>query len=547
MDKGQRRTFFLLLFLSGVLFVLLIFPNRTGARDVNMLSIFEVDEFGQFPHVLNMLTPGDTLYQSLRNFVVYLHYFYGYPFYFFSALVLLPVRLLLGAGWQPHTQLIVTTLRLGVNVLPMLAAALLLVWMQTRFRSRRRALGLFVLLVSVPAVLYNDLWWHPNSLAFLFVELTLFFLQRDNLRFGRNFFLAAAACGLAIGTKHLGEFFVLAILAYLIWGALARNVGASTRAAPTALRTLSRGAVFVAVMLAAVVVSNPLLLLPQERTEIIATQKLQFQQTSQGFYLVNPKQPLQVGLSSSFRANFGEPLFLLMALGGLAAGIRRPQERLLNGMILAWTATTAVAFSLNATVRPHYFIPVMLPLYSALVWLIPEGGLRGFWRSDLSRRERMGTAVPWALAALALVQLGLFVRTDIGIYTGRLRREQDSASIAFYRVVEKNVLPQLGGRSPVIYRDWKVYVPPNAGRVELNWDLASYDYIQSLDPDLILLEQANVDLFSRPDAIEQAVNTDRMTAAHAFYSDAGQDHLPGYRVVYRDGFGIALERVENGE
>ncbi len=535
MDRYQKRTLYLLLILSGVLFVLLAFPNHAGARDANMLSIFEVDEYGQYPHVLGMLIPGDSLYQTLRNFFVYLHYFYGYPFYFFSALVLLPVRLILGAGWQAHTALIVMVLRQGINVLPMLAALLLLVWMQTRFRPRWLAVGLFVLLASVPAVLSNDMWWHPDSLAFLFVALTLFFLQRDNLRFGPNFFLAAAASGLALGTKHLGEFFVAAIPIYLLWGVLAHKIEWK--------HLFGLGAAYVAVMLAAVVISNPLLLLPQERAEIIATQKLQFEQTSQGFYLVTGKTPFDLSLSTDFRANYGSPLFVLLALCGLVAGIARPHRRLLNGMVLAWFLPIAVYFGFFAIRRIHYFIPIMLPVYSSMVWLFPQDGPERFWRAGLRAGQRLRAALPWMLGVVVLVQFGLFLRTDAGFYWTNLRREHTSPSIAFFDAVEQQVLPQLGTSKPVIYRDWQVYVPQEPGwRVELNWDLASYDYIRQLKPDLILLEQANVKMFSRPDALQNAVNTDRMAATHAFYLDVKEDKVPGYRVVYEDGFGLALGR-----
>ena len=88
-----------------------------------MLGVFEHDEFAQYPHIIRMLTPGDTLYQSLRNFVVYLHYYYGYPFYFISAILLLPYKWIAGAGWASSTQWVMLMLRQMVNVLPMLFAA----------------------------------------------------------------------------------------------------------------------------------------------------------------------------------------------------------------------------------------------------------------------------------------------------------------------------------------------------------------------------------------------------------------------------------------
>jgi len=46
---------------------------------------------------------------------------------------------------------------------------------------------------------------------FLFVVFVFFFLDRDELKFGINFRLAALACGLAVATKVLGLFFFATI------------------------------------------------------------------------------------------------------------------------------------------------------------------------------------------------------------------------------------------------------------------------------------------------------------------------------------------------
>ncbi len=48
-----------------------------------------------------------SLYESIHNFAVYQHYFYGYPFYFFSGLVLLIGKTLLGNDWLGQTRLVV--------------------------------------------------------------------------------------------------------------------------------------------------------------------------------------------------------------------------------------------------------------------------------------------------------------------------------------------------------------------------------------------------------------------------------------------------------
>ena len=73
MEKNQRITCGFIILIGLVYFCLLIPANLTGAADPEMLSVFEVDEYAQYPHVIQMLTPGDTLYHSIRNFFIYQH------------------------------------------------------------------------------------------------------------------------------------------------------------------------------------------------------------------------------------------------------------------------------------------------------------------------------------------------------------------------------------------------------------------------------------------------------------------------------------------
>jgi hypothetical protein len=530
METRRKNTFFILLCMAALFFVLFIFPNSTGARDANMLSIFEVDEFAQYPHAVGLLMPGPTLYQSIRNFFVYEHYFYGYPFYFFSALVMLPVKLAAGQNWTQLTTLVVTLLREMINVLPMLAALLMLVYLQTRFRSRGRSILLFLFLLFIPAAVVNDLWWHPDSLVFLFIVLTFFFLDRDGLRFGRNFYAGAAACGLAIGTKHLGVFFVLAIPTYLAWGVIARRI--------TWPKAVLHGAGFVAVMVAALLASNPLLLLPQERAAIIATQNWQFEQTSTGILLTNTAPYFQWGsYPADFRIHYGELVFVLLGFAGLAAGIWRKESRRLNVLILAWILPLTYVITVMATRRTHYFLPVMLPLYSSLVHLfpIPEARL-------VSRKQALiSVGLHWAAAALILVQAVLFLGKDIDLYRTQLQREGTSESIAFAKQVEDVALPLLPERGVAVYRDWGAYFPDRPGwRVELNWDLPTYAYLQDYNPDLLLVETQNVKQFGSAGVVNEAVNPEHMGEVQAFYQDVANNTVKGFHIVYQDAFGYAL-------
>lgn len=503
-----------------------------------MLSIFEIDEYAQYPHVIGMLTPGPTLYISIRNFLIYLHYFYGYPFYFFSALAVLPLKWIYGASWMSHTAVIVADLRQLINVLPMLAAVLVLVYIWTRFKSLWRSLGLFLLLIAVPALVENNLWWHPDSLGMLFVALVFFFLDRDDLRFGRNFILAAIFCGVAVGTKYMGVFFVFAIPLYLLWGILTKKINWR--------RSLGLGGLFVGVMAAAVVVSNPLLLLPQERAELIYDQVWQFQQTTVGIIMKVTEPYFALGAyPQDFRIHYGELLFVLLALAALVLGLVRSKKRLLNALVLAWIIPMTYTIDTAATRRTYYFIPVILPLLCCLLNFFPEGGLTWI-RTGLTSeklRSRINRLVPWFLGALIIFQAGLFLRTDVQDYLSGLNREKTSPSILFYNALEAQLKTNLPGQRLVVYRDWHMYFPLSGGKdVEIDWTLPNYAYIKQLNPDLMLLEEDNIKAYSQPSAISQAVNPEDMKQTYAFYLDASKKQIAGYQLVLDSHFGAAYLR-----
>ena len=169
-EQETRKLTFWILILIGVLYFCAMIPfNLTGAETPEMLEVFEVDEYAQYPHVIRMLTPGEGIYQTIRNFFIYLHYFYGYPFYFWSALSILPLKLS-GTVWPGNTRVIICVLRQMLSVLPMILSAGLLTRVITKFRSIIPSVVLYVLLLTMPAVVQNDLWWHPDSLSLLFLR-----------------------------------------------------------------------------------------------------------------------------------------------------------------------------------------------------------------------------------------------------------------------------------------------------------------------------------------------------------------------------------------
>ena len=81
MSIKQKNIFLILIVFGLVYFVIFWFPNSSGAKDMNMLAVFEPDEFAQYPHVIRMLKWDTSWKESARRFFAYQHYYYGFPFY----------------------------------------------------------------------------------------------------------------------------------------------------------------------------------------------------------------------------------------------------------------------------------------------------------------------------------------------------------------------------------------------------------------------------------------------------------------------------------
>jgi hypothetical protein len=534
--KITTKTLIILGLISVLYFVLFIAPNNTGAKDVNMIAVFNIDEYAQYPYAIGRLVPGDTLIKTLRNFFIYGHYFYGYPFYFWSSIALLPSLIFAGANWSSQTALNMVLLRQIVNVLPMILAAALLAWLQTRYKRWWLAIGLFVLLLSIPVVVGNNLWWHPDSLAMLSVVVTLLFLDLDRQRFGGYFFIAAAACGVAIGIKYEGVFFGLAIPIYLLWGKFTHKISWK--------RLFGMAAAFVGIMLAALVISNPLLLLPQERAEIIHYQIWQYQQTTGGIIVASKQAFFRLGVyPDSFRAGYGELAFMLLGMAGMVIGLLRPNRRLITVMMLAFMVPSFITTNNAASLRLYYFIPVVMLLLSNLANFFPEPNETVDWPKWVRK------ALPWVsvlVGVAAMVQFGVFAANDAKQISGQLHREETSTSISLYEQIDPSILERIVlNRKLVILRDWQMYIPEKvAWRIEIDWNNITNSTIEQVKPDVIVLDQANVKLFTGPDALQQAADVSEMRQWQAFYGAAASDQLPGYKMVLNNKTGVVLVKNE---
>jgi 4-amino-4-deoxy-L-arabinose transferase-like glycosyltransferase len=527
----QKKSIILLILLliGAGYFLLFGFPNATGARDFNMTFIFEKDEPAQYPHVVRMLEPGKTISQTIYRFFAYQHYYFGFPYYLLSALVLLPFKLL--GNWE-NVSLNMLLLRQFISVLPMLAAIIILVYLQTKFQSYLKSILLFLILLAVPGVVFNDMWIHPDSLVFLFIVLTFFFLDRDDLQFGRNYFLAGLFCGLAVATKLIGLFFFLAIPFYIFLGW--RRGRIDTR------KMFTVAVLFVTIMLATFVLANPFLFWASERTFALKTQTDLHNSMSGGFIVAYHNSPLlwlQV-----IEKWYGLLIFVLLALIALLIAVFKGERRLLNQLILIWAFPFMVYISFSLVIRPKHFpLPILLPIFSALpayfTAIAPQRFSKPF--GDYIKKNVWRLVLCFVGVVIVGAQMIYSLRQDVSLYKENLHREENSRSLKFYSRIEQDYLSRIVLDRPlIIFRDVMMYIP-NLPIYEdyFKWGVSNYDIAFRHNPDLLILNKQHLYDYTQPGQVESARNKDFVLTVQ-FYKDVLNGTVKGYVLLYEDDFGI---------
>ncbi|MFH1524675.1 MAG: hypothetical protein ABIF04_06895 [Chloroflexota bacterium] len=523
MTSTQKHIFALLLFMAVAAFALFTWPNAVASQNLSMVQMFQPDEAAVLPYVQQMITPAPTLNLALRHFVFYEYYYYGFPYFGASAMLLLPLRWL---GLLGNISLVMLILRQFISVLPMLAALLLLVYMQDGFRSYRSPV-LFAFLLAVPAVVQNNLWWHPDGIAFLLVVLTLFFLKRDNLRFGWNFLLAAAMSGIATATKLVGVYFFLAVGLTLLLGLLLRKVSWK--------KLIGMALAFLFVMGLAYLITNPFLLSHWARTAYKYILHKQTWLLAEGYGVVYDK-----GLAAAWpliQNSFGEAIFLFVALGAAIWGAWRGPQRLLHGLILTWFIPITVVVLWLSHFKFQYWMPVALPLLSSLVVLLPEKwNLGEMWRKSRPL-QRTGLSVRIVALLIILFQAILFVKSDVQRINSDLHQAINNPRILFYDEVMKTLEPIPAGGPLHVYYDYRLYVPETPGwTTETNYDLLEYGYIQNGKFDVLLLLEQRIRDYLNPNVT--GIDPDLFALNQRFYRDADNETINGYHLVYRNSLGL---------
>jgi 4-amino-4-deoxy-L-arabinose transferase-like glycosyltransferase len=356
----MRKSIWVLIILGILIFSAYIPLNNKGAADDHQLSRNSVDESFQYPFLIHMITPGQTASETRWRLISYGHYIYGYPFYVASALAAAPIQMMYGAETESQVQLIVLVERQMVSVLPMLLAIGIFTYLSTRFRSPVTSAAVFLFLCTIPGIVRQNIWWwHPDALTILCVALTFFFLDRDASRFGRNFYLAAVFCGLAIGIKSIGVFFAPVIAYVLIAGLIQKKI--------TFKKALIAGFGFICVMIASIFISNPLLFIPAARDRIIQIHVDHNYFFTHGWADSDPYgvgwaawQPVLNGWYAPF-------VFLAFALAAHGFNAAWGKIKEISRLYLAWIIPFSLYVIYIIAVKPdHYWMPVMLPLFAGV-------------------------------------------------------------------------------------------------------------------------------------------------------------------------------------
>ena len=362
MDVNQKRIIRVISLVGILYFILFIFPNASTMGSDNRIVYLHTDEFVILPVVERMLESSPNLSEAWGRLIIYGDYHYGYPFYFLSMLTLLPLRIIQGADFYNHTEVNILILRQMISVLPMILTAGVLTYVITRFRKLWASLFTFLFILTIPAVVRNNMhWWHPDALMILAIALSFLFLDLDEYRLGKYFLLAAAACGLASAIKLFGFFFFLTIPVYLLlaW----RRRGAAFK------RIFLSGLLFVGIMLIVIVISNPFLFYEGPRGDMLATQSYKSLELSEGY---THEESLYYSLGPEYwhwtlTVSYGDPnfivlLFLLLGLAGAAI-----PDRDIYWLLLAWIIPVGIYLMWFVSPKPdHYLMPLLIPLYATV-------------------------------------------------------------------------------------------------------------------------------------------------------------------------------------
>lgn len=519
MKKANVWVILGLAIITIIVFIVFIFPNKAGSADEAMVNIFQPDEYATWTVVDRMTSPKPDRPSFLQHFFLYNFYHYGFPFFSLSAL---PVFVARWTNQIDNMPFVMASIRQFVNVLPSLIAILFLVYIQDQFRSYKSIL-LYLILLSIPAVVNNNMWWHPDGLCLLFTTLTLFFLWKDDQKFGRHFYIAAIFAGILTATKLIGVFFLVAIIPILLLQLKAKKW--------RFVELVGQWSLFAFIMAIAFVISNPFLLTMEGISGYVRTIYFELTGVSTGYEIVYAKGFAPTW--ASLQPAYGKLPFLIAIIFSFFLGFLDKNKRNLMVILLCWFVPLTFTVLFTTHFKYQYWLPAAIPAFSTLVMLLPDQT----WKKD-----KLWLNIPRAIfVAVVAVQLVFFNIQNVQSVSAQIQREETSESIHFYHKATQ-VLKPISTENVDVYYDYRVYIPYDSApwRLYTTFDMLNYTYIENNHFDVLLLENQRMLDYLNPDAI--GVNQEKLDAARVFYGDARNNQITNYTLLYENDYGKVFVR-----
>jgi len=521
MKKANLWVVLSLAIITVTVFVVFIFPNKAGSADEAMVNIFQPDEYATWTVVDRMTSPKPDRPSFLQHYFLYDFYHYGFPYFSLSTI---PVFVARWTHQIDNMSFVMASIRQFISVLPSLIALLILVYIQDQFHSYKSIL-LYIILLSVPAVVNNNMWWHPDGLCMLFSAITLFFLWKDEQKFGKHFYIAAIFAGILTATKLIGVFFLVAIIPILLGQLKAKKW--------RFVELVGQWSLFAFIMAIAFVISNPFLFTFDGIKKYGFTLYNEFTQISAGYGLVYSK-----GFAAAWagiQPAYGKLPFFIAIAFSFVLGFLDKNKQKLTLLLLCWLAPLTFTVLFTTHFKYQYWLPAAIPAFSMLYMLLPDKT----WKKD-----KLWLNIPRAVfVAVVVLQVVFFNIQNVQSVSAQIQREENSESIRFFREAIQVLEPsQTKGLS--VYYDYRVYIPfyRYPWRHQTSFDMLNYAYIQDNDFDILLLMNQRVTDYLNPRA--EGVNPEELEIARQFYTDVRNNQIINYILLYEDDFGKAFIRQD---
>jgi|GEM_PF-2790342 len=197
---------FWLLILSVLVFIDSKFTN------LGFLQLHSIDEFVFQGSLLHM-------YQGLTTFKLsslfgFGFYQYGFGYFLLNLLITLPAFILKNYAWTIFLPRLVSSI----------SAILVLVFLyklSQRFVGNKESFFLVILAILMPGFWINATYFHPDWLMTLMLVISLFFTERDNWLYGKNYWWAVGFFALTVSIKYQALTFLPLLVIYIFYSELA--------------------------------------------------------------------------------------------------------------------------------------------------------------------------------------------------------------------------------------------------------------------------------------------------------------------------------------